>query len=305
MPEITIMCPYCGTSLSGDSSFLGDEVGCPDCGNKFIAEAASGSCEGPGPASAGEESVSASLKKFKFDPETLKNIRAAPAAEPFEAEQDPNDSVFTDTERGVKRPAAFRRQSPHDPGPSAAAHRTIRPAPTRRRMEKFAGASAEDEAAPAAFPARKTVPAGGRKNKPLDQILAGKSGSRVFELTAWFWIFFSIGVVMFSIGVFNVLNASEYDVEFRDWGGTRIYQPNSSRKGDISLGDPAFAAAKNTVVLCEGLKCINRNFGNIGSHYQGLQQMFLGFTLVFGSGFFFFCSLITFLYSARLPEAKE
>ena len=301
MSEITIMCPYCGAALSGDSDFLGEEVGCPDCGNKFVAEAVTDFHEESVAAPAGEESVSASLKRFRLDPEVFKKI---PPAESFEAQQDPNDSVFTDTERGVKRPAAFRRQSPHNhPGYPAAAHRTIKTAPPRRHTEKFVRASDDDEAA-SASPARKTVPAGGRKKKPLDQLLAGKSGTRVFELNPWFWIFFSIGVIMFSIGVFNVLNASEYDGEFKDWGGTRVYQPNSSRNGDISLGDPAFAAAKNTVVLCEGLKCINRNFGNIGSHYQGLQEMFIGFTLIFGSGFFFFCALISFLYSARLPEKE-
>ena len=66
----------------------------------------------------------------------------------------------------------------------------------------------------------------------------------------------------------------------------------------------ALVAAKNTVVICEGLKHINRNISNIGTHYQGTHEMIVGFALMFGSGFFFFCALISFLYSARLP-AKE
>lgn len=173
----------------------------------------------------------------------------------------------------------------------------MRPSAPRRQPEKsarFSGGST---------PAGKSVSTVGRKQKSFDQLLGLANAPRVFKLTSWFWIFFCFGAILFSIGVSYVLNASEYDGEFKDWGGTRIYQSNPSRKGDPS-SDPSFAAAKNTAVICEGLKYINRNFSNVGSHYQGLHEMFIGFTLIFGSGFFFFCALIAFLYSARMP-AKE
>jgi len=260
MSEITIRCPFCGVSLSGDSDFLGEEVGCPDCGNNFIAKAFTGYFEE-------SESVPHSS----------------------------NDSVFTDTERGVKRPAAFRHQGSVERGAK-------RPAALRRQAGK--SASFSGSMAPSS-PAMRPVPVRRRK-KSFDLLIASRaSGPRIFELNPWFWIFFSIGVLLFSAGIFNVLYAPGYDGEFKDWGGALIYQPNPKRKGDALVSDSAYVAAKNTVVICEGLKHINRNISNIGTHYLGMHEMVVGFAMIFGSGFFFFCALISFLYSARLPAEKE
>lgn len=156
MSEVTVMCPYCEASLTGDSDFLGEEVGCPDCGNSFIARISPGSY---GESEPGAESVSASLKRFRFNPEAFKNIGAMSAAESYKEQQDPNDSVFTDTERGVKRPAAYRRQNPHKSGFPAPENRTSRPAAYRRQAESFARPS---HAAASVPPAKRSIPATGR-----------------------------------------------------------------------------------------------------------------------------------------------
>ena len=294
MSEITVMCPHCGAALTGDSDFLGEEVGCPDCGNDFVAENFSEFFEGSESAPAGEESISARLKKFRLDPSLLKKGGSKSFLEDDDFEPQPsNDSVFTDTERGVKRPAAYRYQNSTNPG-------ARRPAVSRRQSGK--AASSSGTAAPAS-PAKRPVPVS-RKKKSFDLLIAREGGSRIFRLDPWFWIFFSLGTLLLGAGVFNVLYAPGYEGEFKDWGGSVIYQPNSGRRGEALIGESALVAAKNTVVICEGLKHINRNISNIGTHYQGMHEMIVGFTLMFGSGFFFFCALISFLYSARLP-AKE
>lgn len=127
----------------------------------------------------------------------------------------------------------------------------------------------------------------------------------MFKLNTAFWTFFSLGVIIFSLGVFIVFDASGYDGAYKDWGGSGIRVPDLKGKKEIPVGESSYAAARNTVVLSEGLKYINRNIANVGDHYQGLHEMFVGFMLILGSGFFFFCALIAFLYSAKLPEEKS
>jgi len=171
----------------------------------------------------------------------------------------------------------------------------------RRQPSKSAGPSGEGDPA---SPAKKTVPLASRKKKSFDQRF-GLGTPRVFTLTSWFWTFFFLGVLVFSLGVFSIFDASGYDGLYRDWGSAIVRGSDMKKKWDASVGESSYAAAKNTAALCEGVKCINRNIGNIGSHYQGLHEMFLGFTLIFGSGFFFFCALISFLYSAKLPAGPS
>lgn len=255
MSDVTIRCPYCGTSLTGDSAYLGQEVGCPDCGKDFIASTGAGPSGGPGPVSA--------------------ESRPASSGRPSS-----RDSVFTRTELAV-----------------------IKSPMPRRQPVKSAGFSGDGGGGDPASPAKKTVPLASRKKRSFDQRF-GLGTPRVFTLTSWFWTFFFIGVLVFSLGVFSIFDASGYDGSYRDWGSSAV-SSDVKKKWDASVGETSYAAAKNTAALCEGVKCINRNIGNIGSHYQGLHEMFLGFTLIFGSGFFFFCALISFLYSAKLPAVPS
>lgn len=250
MSEVTISCPRCGTSLTGDSVYLGQEVGCPDCGHKFVA--ATGHSARPGSVSAESRSFS-SRRRGSYD------------------------SVFTRTELAVIESPIPRRQ------------------PSKSVKSSDGGASAS--------PAKRSVPGGGRK-KSFDQRF-GLGALHVFKLTTAFWTFFFLGVLVFSLGVFCIFDASGFDGDYRDWGraGGRGTEP--AKKWDVSVSESSSVTAKNTAVLCEGLRFINRNVCNIGSHYHGLHEMFIGFMLIFGSGFFFFCALISFLYSAKLPAVSS
>ena len=283
--EVTIRCPHCDAALSGDSTFLGQEVGCPDCGNDFIAETDAGHAGGAD--FAPSESRSSGRRDFKFDPAAFKRGGAKPAentfpeqgqgaASPASRRREANDSVFTKTELNI-----FKSVIP------------------RQQPSKSAGSSGSG--VPASV--KKTVPLAGRKKKSFDHRF-GLETPRIFTLTSWFWTFFFLGVLVFSLGVFTIFDASGYDGTYKNWGNAGIRRSDMKKKWEASAAESSYATAKNTAALCEGMECINQNIGNIGSHYQGLHEMFIGFTLIFGSGFFFFCALISFLYSATLPAAS-